>query len=69
VFFAGLAQGAPRGNRRVNGYAVDILRKHGHEAQINQRVIEIAFDIEKGTLEADPKNAPALIECLAAARS
>ncbi len=53
----------------VNGYAVDILRKHGHEAQINQRVIEIAFEIEKGTLEADPKNAPALIECLAAARS
>jgi hypothetical protein len=29
----------------------------------------MAFDIEKGTLEADPKNAPALIECLAAARS
>jgi 2-dehydropantoate 2-reductase len=53
----------------VNGYAVDILRKHGHEAPINQRVIEMAFDIEKGTLEADPKNAPALIECLAAARS
>jgi hypothetical protein len=53
----------------VNGYAVDILRKHGHEARINQRVIEMAFDIEKGTLEADPKNAPALMECLAAARS
>jgi 2-dehydropantoate 2-reductase len=53
----------------VNGYAVDILRRHGHEAKVNQRVIEIAFDIEKGRLEADPKNASALIECLAAARS
>jgi 2-dehydropantoate 2-reductase len=53
----------------VNGYAVDILRKHGHGARINQRVIEIAFEIEKGTLEADPKNAPALIACLAAPRS
>jgi 2-dehydropantoate 2-reductase len=53
----------------VNGYAVDILRKHGHEARINRRVIEIAFEIENGTLEADPKNAPALIECLATARS
>jgi 2-dehydropantoate 2-reductase len=53
----------------VNGYAVDVLRKHGRKAEINQRVIEIAFEIEKGTLEADPKNAAALIECLAGARS
>ena len=53
----------------VNGYAVDILRKHGHEAPINQRVIEIALHIEKGTLEADPKNAPARLEWLATARS
>jgi 2-dehydropantoate 2-reductase len=53
----------------VNGYAVDVLRKHGREARINQRVIEIAFDIEKGKLEADPRNAPALIECLSAVRA
>jgi 2-dehydropantoate 2-reductase len=55
--------------QEVNGYALDILRKHGRQGQINQRVIEIAFDIEKGMLGADPGNAPALIECLAAARS
>ena len=69
MFFAGLAQGRRAEIHEVNGYPVDILRKHGHEAQINQRVIEIAFDIEKGTLAADPKNAAALIECLAAAGS
>lgn len=52
----------------VNGYAADILRQHGREAPINRRAIEMALDIEKGALEADPKNAPALIECLAAGR-
>ena len=46
-----------------------MLRKHGREAPINQRVVEIAFDIEKATLEADPNNASALIEYLATARS
>jgi 2-dehydropantoate 2-reductase len=48
----------------VNGYAIDVLRKAGQDAPINQRVIEMAYAIENGTLEAKPENAAALIECL-----
>ena len=48
----------------VNGYAIDVLRKAGIDAPINQRVIEMAYAIENGTLEAGPDNAAALIECL-----
>jgi len=50
--------------QEVNGYAIDVLRKHGHEAPINQRVVEIAFDIERGVLSASPDNASALIAAL-----
>jgi 2-dehydropantoate 2-reductase len=48
--------------QEVNGYAIDILRKCGVEAPINQRVVEIALDIERGVLQASPNNASALIE-------
>ena len=48
--------------QEVNGYAIDILRKFGVEAPINQRVVEIALDIEGGALEASPNIASALIE-------
>ncbi len=50
--------------QEVNGYAIDVLRKFGHESPINQRVAEIAFEIESGTLAASPNNASALIEAL-----
>jgi 2-dehydropantoate 2-reductase len=50
--------------QEVNGYAIDILRKSGAEAPINQRVVEMALDIESGALEASPHNASALIEAL-----
>ena len=48
----------------VNGYAFDILRKSGVAAPINQRVIEMALEIESGMLDAKPDNAQTLIECL-----
>lgn len=45
----------------VNGWVVDILRAHGRSAPINQRVMEIAFEIENGKREARPENSAALI--------
>jgi 2-dehydropantoate 2-reductase len=55
--------------QEVNGYAIDVLRKFGVEAPINQRVVGMALDIEKGDLEASPNNASALMECLGRTRS
>jgi 2-dehydropantoate 2-reductase len=54
--------------QEVNGFAVDVLRQHGRGAQINERIIEMAFEIENGTLTADPRNAAPLIENLRATR-
>ena len=50
--------------QEVNGYAIDVLRKFGHQAPINQRVAEIAYEIESGTIAANPNNAAALIAAL-----
>ncbi len=50
----------------VNGWVVDILKAHGQAAPINQRVVEIAFEIEKGVRQADPDNARLLIEAFEA---
>jgi 2-dehydropantoate 2-reductase len=52
--------------QEVNGWVVDILRDHGRAAPMNQRVVEIAFEIEKGTRDASPDNAQILIETYAA---
>ena len=52
--------------QEVNGYAIDVLRAAGVAAPINQRVVEIAYAIESGALEAKPENAAALIEALGA---
>ena len=48
--------------QEVNGVVVDILRAHGQEAPVNKRVMEVAYDIEAGRLEARPENAALLIE-------
>ncbi|MBZ9793969.1 hypothetical protein K9B32_28395 [Rhizobium sp. 3T7] len=48
--------------QEVNGWVVDILRAHGQEAPVNQRVMDVAFDIEAGRIEARPDNAALLIE-------
>ncbi|TCR94772.1 2-dehydropantoate 2-reductase [Rhizobium sp. BK418] len=48
--------------QEVNGIVVDILRAHGKDAPVNQRVIELAYDIEAGRLEARPENSALLIE-------
>jgi len=50
--------------QEINGYAIDVLRAHGAEAPVNQRVAEMAYRIEQGELKAGPDNAAALIECL-----
>lgn len=58
--------------QEVNGWVVDRLRAHGRSAPMNQRVMEIAFDIEGGKIEAHPENARLLVaahEALAAANA
>lgn len=46
----------------VNGRVVDKLKEHGHDAPVNKLVMEVAFEIEKGTLEAKPENAQRLTD-------
>ena len=48
----------------VNGYAVEVLRKHGKAAPVNERVIAMALDVERGLLQPRPENAAALADCL-----
>lgn len=48
--------------QEVNGWVVDILRVHGQKAPVNQRVMDVAFDIEAGRIDARPENAAILIE-------
>ncbi len=48
--------------QEVNGWVVDMLRAHGRSAPMNQRVVEIAFEIESGKREAHPGNAALMIE-------
>lgn len=48
--------------QEVNGWVVDILRVHGQEAPVNLRVMNVAFDIETGRIDARPENAALLIE-------
>jgi 2-dehydropantoate 2-reductase len=48
--------------QEVNGWVVDMLRKHGRDAPMNQRVVELGFEIEKGTREAHPDNSKLMIE-------
>jgi 2-dehydropantoate 2-reductase len=54
--------------REVNGYVIDVLRKSGVEAPINQLIVEIALDIERGALQASASNASGLIELISAMR-
>lgn len=50
--------------QEVNGIVVDKLKEHGQKAPVNARVVEIAFEIEKGHREAKPENSAFLIETL-----
>jgi 2-dehydropantoate 2-reductase len=50
--------------QEVNGYVIDILREHGVDAPINQRIVEIAHEIENGGREANPAIAPDLVKYL-----
>ncbi len=46
----------------VNGWVVQTLRSHGRSAPVNQRVVEIALQIEAGTLTPRPENVHLLTE-------
>ena len=48
--------------QEVNGWVVDMLRAHGRSSPMNERVVEIAFEIEAGKREAHPDNAQLMIE-------
>ncbi|MGA7817534.1 ketopantoate reductase family protein [Caballeronia sp.] len=45
----------------VNGYVVRWLEKVGKSAPVNQRVVEVAHQIELGKLQADPSNIKLLL--------
>ncbi|MEX0346067.1 MAG: ketopantoate reductase family protein [Rhizobiaceae bacterium] len=45
----------------VNGIVVETLKAHGIEAPVNQRVVELAREIEAGRLEPAPENASDMI--------
>ncbi len=46
--------------KEVNGYVVEVLRRHGQSAPVNERVVRIALEIESGRLSAQPENAKLL---------
>ena len=48
----------------VNGYAVGILRKFGKAAPVNEKVVEMALAVERGSLKPSPENASTLAEHL-----
>jgi 2-dehydropantoate 2-reductase len=45
----------------VNGWVVDMLRKHGRTAPINKLVVEMGFEIESGSRKPHVDNAAAMI--------
>lgn len=47
--------------QEVNGWVVDILKAHGRLAPMNQRIVEVALEIESGKRDAQPENAKDLI--------
>jgi 2-dehydropantoate 2-reductase len=51
--------------QEVNGHVIDVLRKSGVEAPVNQLVVDMAYEIERGVREANLDNAAALIKSLA----
>jgi 2-dehydropantoate 2-reductase len=55
--------------QEVNGWVVDILRAHGQPAPVNERVMEVAYEIESGKLDAKPENSKLLTEAYKAVTS
>ncbi len=47
--------------QEVNGWVVDVLKAHGKSSPMNERVREIAFEIERGEREYNVENAKDLI--------
>jgi 2-dehydropantoate 2-reductase len=47
--------------QEVNGWVVDMLKSHGKSSPMNQRVVDIAFEIESGEREFCLENAKDLL--------
>jgi 2-dehydropantoate 2-reductase len=54
--------------QEVNGHVIDVLRKAGVEAPVNQLVVDMAYEIERGVREANLDNAAPLIKSLSPTR-
>ena len=54
--------------QEVNGYVIDVLRRFGQDAPINNKVVEMAYRIERGEITAHPDNAMSLIVAVGAER-
>ncbi len=48
--------------QEVNGWVVDMLRKHGRASPMNELVVELGFEIESGKREAHIDNAKVMID-------
>jgi len=46
----------------VNGWVVDMLRRHGRAAPMNELAVKLGFEIEAGKRMASTDNAGVLIE-------
>jgi len=47
--------------QEVNGWVVDVLKAHGKSSPMNQRVVDIAFEIERGDREYCIENVKDLV--------
>ncbi|MBG1230752.1 hypothetical protein F8B91_00215 [Aestuariivirga litoralis] len=48
--------------QEVNGWVVDMLKRHGREAPMNELVVKMGFEIESGQRQAHVNNAAELIK-------
>ena len=48
--------------QEVNGWVVDMLRSHGRSAPMNELVVKMGFEIEKGIRQPSVDNAQELID-------
>jgi 2-dehydropantoate 2-reductase len=48
--------------QEVNGWVVDMMRKHGRTAPINELVVKLGFEIEGGRRKPQVENAAVMIE-------
>ncbi len=47
--------------QEVNGWVIDVLKAHGQPSLMNEHVVKIAYEIERGERSADPENASTMV--------